>query len=214
MFSKLKRKLKKKLILNNSRHIKRFGLIGTKIESDGSDVFENCTFECNGENNVIKLCGGVNLTNSNIFISGSGNVISIGKGSYISGATFWIEQDGNSIIIGDHLSANSDDNFTCIGGHKLTIGKDCLFSTQINFQVGDGHTIFDAEGKIINETEDISIGDHVWIGKRATILKGVRIMNDCIVGAGAILTKQFDETNCIIAGVPAKIVKKGVGWKK
>ena len=56
--------------------------------------------------------------------------------------------------------------------------------------------------------EPIIIGNNVWIGANAIILPGVRIADGCIIGAGSVVTKSFLEKNCVIAGNPAKIIKK------
>ena len=56
------------------------------------------------------------------------------------------------------------------------------------------------------------IGNHVWIGSGAKILKGVTIGNGSIVAAGAVVVQDVPE-NCLAAGVPARIVKEGVQWK-
>ena len=53
----------------------------------------------------------------------------------------------------------------------------------------------------------ISIGDNCWIGAGAIILPGVELGNHSIVGAGSIVTKSFPESDQVIAGNPAKIVK-------
>ena len=58
----------------------------------------------------------------------------------------------------------------------------------------------------------IKIGNHVWIGQGATILKGVTIGNNSIIAAGAIVTKDIP-ANCIAAGVPARVIKEDVNWK-
>lgn len=51
-------------------------------------------------------------------------------------------------------------------------------------------------------TRPVSIGNHVWIGTGATILKGVTIGDSAVVGAGAVVTRDVP-TNCLVAGVPA-----------
>ena len=158
--------------------------------------------------------GNVNLASCSFFIQGSNNRIIIGEGSFLGAASFWIEDDNNVIEIGRKASVNSNCNFTCTEGHRLLIGEGCLFSSNINFQVGDGHGIFDINGNRLNLTEDIIIGDHVWIGKRASVLKGARIPANSVVGTGAIVTKQFTQENVVIAGVPAKVVKENIIWKK
>ena len=45
-------------------------------------------------------------------------------------------------------------------------------------------------------------------------LKCAIIPNDCVVGTGAVVTKKFDKSNCVIAGVPAKVVKENISWSK
>lgn len=213
MLEKFKKKIKKKLILKN-KYCERFGLLGSSILSDGSDIFENCSFECCGQDNIIELKGNVNLSESKVFISGKNNKIIIGQGSYISNATFWIEGNDNEIIIGNGLYSNVNNNFTVMDGKRLIIGEGCLFSSDINFQVGDGHPIYDKEGNRINLTEDITVGSHVWIGKRAVILKGSKIPEGCVIGTGAVVTGKFTEKNTVIVGVPAKIVKSNIRWEK
>lgn len=54
---------------------------------------------------------------------------------------------------------------------------------------------------------EILIGNNVWIGANATILKGVQIGDGCIVAAGAVVTKGDYPANSILAGNPAKIIQ-------
>jgi acetyltransferase-like isoleucine patch superfamily enzyme len=56
--------------------------------------------------------------------------------------------------------------------------------------------------------EPIRIGVNCWIGANAVILPGVQLGNHVVVGAGAVVTKSFLEDDILIAGVPAKMVKK------
>ena len=57
------------------------------------------------------------------------------------------------------------------------------------------------------EVRPVTIGNDVWIGRRAMIMPGVNIGNGCIIGAGAVVTKDVPDY-CIVGGVPAKIVKR------
>lgn len=52
----------------------------------------------------------------------------------------------------------------------------------------------------------IKIGNRVWIGIAATVMPGVTVGDNSIIAAGAVVTKDVP-TNCIVAGVPAKIIK-------
>lgn len=104
---------------------------------------------------------------------------------------------------------------------RIFIGDDCLFSSEEHIISGDGHAIFeiiDAENKKTRlKTElyndSVYIGNHVWIGYAVRILGGARIEDGSIVGLGSIVNKKFPN-NCIIAGVPAKIVKKNIAWAR
>ncbi len=56
--------------------------------------------------------------------------------------------------------------------------------------------------------KDIIIGDKSWIGMNSVILPGIILGPNTIVGAGSVVTKSFEEGNVIIAGNPAKILRK------
>lgn len=103
---------------------------------------------------------------------------------------------------------------------KTEIGNDCMFSYGISLFTNDLHSIFDVNsGCNINSTEYlckqryVKIGDHVWVGMRSTILYNTVIGNGSIIGANSLCKKPFPN-NCIIAGNPAKIIKKDIAWSR
>ena len=59
----------------------------------------------------------------------------------------------------------------------------------------------------------INIGDDVWIGQGASLLKGATIGSGSVLGYGSILTKQL-ESNTICSGAPAKVVKRNIIWDR
>lgn len=96
---------------------------------------------------------------------------------------------------------------------KIVIGKDCMFSWGINIHNHDGHPIFDYNsGSRINYPEDIILGDHVWVGMGCTILHGANIESGSVIGADSLVTNHKFPKNCILAGSPAKVIKKDVCW--
>ena len=128
---------------------------------------------------------------------------------------------GSRISIGENATITLGNGFkitgrsTIISQKSITFGKDCLLSWDILIMDTDFHHIIDFNNKFINSPRPITIGNHVWIGCRNTILKGVTLPNDVIVAAGSVLTKSIHESNCIIGGSNKNmmILKKGINWK-
>ena len=98
---------------------------------------------------------------------------------------------------------------------NVEIGNDCMFSGGIHILAGDCHNIIDKKsGTILSKNSNLRIGNHVWVGSHSTILKNASIQSDSIVGANSLVASKFDESNIIIAGNPAKIIKKDIDWEK
>ena len=90
-----------------------------------------------------------------------------------------------------------------------------MFSFGIEIWASDSHSIINAQNKqLLNWGKEIFIGDRVWIGMKSIVLKNSHIGADCIVGAGAVVAGNFKEEHCILAGNPARIIKRGVSWDK
>ena len=71
----------------------------------------------------------------------------------------------------------------------------------------DAHRI---DGKL--NVFPVIIGNHVWIGTRVTILKGVSVGEGFIIGAGSIVTHDVP-AHCMVAGNPARVIKIDVSWE-
>lgn len=113
---------------------------------------------------------------------------------------------GNRVVInGVTLYLQEDDS-------HVSIGDDSQLSWGVDIWCTDAHTITDLEDEPINFARSIEIGKHVWIGKDVKVGKNVKISDNSIVGWGSIVTKEFNESNVIIAGTPAKIIKRGINW--
>ena len=54
----------------------------------------------------------------------------------------------------------------------------------------------------------VEIGDGTWIAANVTVLPGVKIADCCVVAAGAVVSKDLNEPNCLYGGVPAKFIRK------
>ncbi len=184
---------------------------GVKL-SLGFTVIKGLKIHSTGTDNTVIIEDFSQIKDCTVRIYGSHNTIVIGHHAALTGVTFHIEDDHNEIRIGHHTALSSDTHLATIEGTKIQIGDCCLFSSNIHFQTGDSHSVLDQNGKRINPSKDIVIDDHVWIGTNVTCLKNVYVAKDSIVAATSTLTKQYEQANSVIAGVPARITKSGVNW--
>lgn len=89
-----------------------------------------------------------------------------------------------------------------------------MFSFSTTVFNTDAHAILDVEtGAVLNRAKKLEIGNHVWVGAHATIMKNVYIADDCIVGWGSVVSGKYNEQHCALAGNPAQIVKHGITWE-
>ena len=70
---------------------------------------------------------------------------------------------------------------------------------------------YSTSAKCLNPAKPVVIGDRVWIGQGAVILKGVTIGNGAIIAAGSVVTKDVPP-NTMVAGNPAVVKKENVKW--
>lgn len=110
---------------------------------------------------------------------------------------------GKNIHIGKNVFINSNCNFQDQGG--IYIGNNCLIGHRVVFATLN-HDINPTLRKCVYQ-KPIFIEDNVWIGSGAIILPGVRIGKNSIVAAGSVVAKNVEE-NTIVAGVPAKFLRK------
>lgn len=193
------------------------------------------------EGNFIDINPECEFAQSRIIIRGSGNRITISKNVVYSKLVINLKGNNKEVFIsestkkahnlkitsirGDNQKVFIGKNFSCggieiqmnDGDENFTIGEDCLFSWGIKVRTSDGHSVVDLEtNKAINLPKDVFISNKVWVGEDVRFLKGARIPENSVVGAGAVVTKCFtDDDSCsVIGGFPAKVLKRGVTWDR
>ena len=67
--------------------------------------------------------------------------------------------------------------------------------------------------QISNHDKEINIANHVWIGCRCTILKGVNISDGCVIASNSNLVKCIEKKNVLIGGNPARIINQDIDWR-
>lgn len=88
---------------------------------------------------------------------------------------------------------------------NITIGKDVHIAANVGV-ITANHNPQNPDEHL--PAKDVVIGDHCWIGMNAMILPGVHLGEYTTVGAGAVVTHSFEEGHCIVAGNPAKVIRK------
>lgn len=181
--------------------------------SSGS-FLDHCCVDVSGNNNTIELGRNVKMVHCSIKVSGNCNHILIGENGTFYHTEIHIEDDNNRVEIGPDAQFCGNTHLAAIEGTQIHVGRDCLFSSEIHITTGDSHSILDlSKGIRVNPSRAIYIGDHVWIGKRAILLKGSHIADHSVVGAGSVVTSQHRESSCALAGNPARVIKTGVDWE-
>lgn len=109
---------------------------------------------------------------------------------------------------------NSDTKIRC--KKNIKIGKDVVISHNVTIEDYDGHQLYNTgnngEKEPVQICAPIEIGNHVWIGAKATILKGVHIGDGAVIAAGSVVTSDIP-AHCLCAGVPARVIKENVTWE-
>lgn len=143
----------------------------------------------------------------------SGTLVVNGKANIGRGSRISIGSQG-TLTLGDRFSISGRSTIIC--QKEVTFGTHCLLSWDILMMDTDFHKITDLEGNTINSPRPIRIGNHVWIGCRNTILKGVTIADHVIVSANSTITKSITQEHCAVGGFGKEVavLKQGIGWKE
>ena len=166
-----------------------------------------------GNNNIIYVGKNSLLRDSNIFIKGNNNILYIGEDCAVNNLSIILDNEGSEIRIGNKTSI-AKAQIVSLEPYKIEIGEDCMLSYDIEIRNTDSHKIYDKNtSQRINEGKSINIGNHVWLGMRAVILKGVNIGNNSIVAGGSIVTKDV-KANTIVSGNPARQIKENIYWTR
>lgn len=173
---------------------------------------KRCRVKIRGKNNHIVMRNLCQISFSSIEIYGDNNILEFGEKVYGKNVSVYMEDSNNKIVVGNNTIFAGSIHLALTEGKSITIGKKCLFSNSIVFRTGDSHSILSSDNKRINKGADIFVGNHVWVTEKATILKGSYICDDSVVACNSVVTKKIEESNVILAGVPARIVKRDINW--
>lgn len=89
---------------------------------------------------------------------------------------------------------------------EILIGDGVMMANGTYITDSDWHTVYDRTQRA-SEVTPVHIGDNVWLGDHATVLKGVTIGTNSVVAARSVVTKDVP-ANVIVAGNPARVVRE------
>lgn len=126
------------------------------------------------------------------------------------GERVWIAKQfncdrGKNIFIGNDFTGNF--NLTILDIREVFIGNNVMIAPNVLITTVSHPLSYKSRREYAAFAKPVKIGDDVWIGAGATILPGITIGNGAVIAAGAVVTKDV-EPNTLVAGVPAKLLKR------
>lgn len=114
------------------------------------------------------------------------------------------DKEGASINIGDNCRLNG---VYVHAQRAISIGNNCVIAAGVNIIDANGHQVVSSNRTVgRDDPKPIIIGNNVWIGLNAVILKGANIGNNCVISAGSVVGGGDYPQNSLIQGNPAKVV--------
>ncbi|WP_455645473.1 acyltransferase [Methanosphaera sp.] len=177
-------------------------------------TLKDSTIKFHGKNNILICEENVRLVNSRIQFKKDNSIIYLASNKY--NYQLVVDIYNNSVLFMDkNSSMNGVIHFILSEEKNIFVGKDCLFSFGIWFRLADPHLIYDANSmNRINWSRSIYVGDHVWFGQKAMILKGTHIGSGSIVGAESVVSNKKIPSNTVWAGNPARQVRSNVFYDR
>ncbi len=112
---------------------------------------------------------------------------------------------GYNIEIGENFFANM--NLVILDGAKVTIGNNVFIAPNVGIYTA-GHQLDPKErAQGLEYAYPVSIGNDVWIGGNTVILPGINIGDNCVIGAGSVVTKDIP-ANSMAVGNPCKVIRQ------
>lgn len=95
----------------------------------------------------------------------------------------------------------------------VQIGRDSMISWGVQILDTDWHSLY-IGNRLVNQDENVVIGDRVWICSNVTVLKGSTIPNESVIAASSTISNSWDQEQCIVAGLPFEMIKTKATWSK
>lgn len=180
-------------------HRKSFGVFGRKTNfsiarSAKIIIIEHFRFGA-------KSCGGEPISNKVVgssFVIGKNARVVLNKCWFYSGATLVVKPSAQ-LEIGKEVGFN--DGAYLEASKSIIIGDDVVFGHDVEIRDSDGHSIGQK-----TQSSPIVIGNHVFVGSKSIVLKGVHIGDGAVIAAGSIVNKDV-LPHTMVGGNPARFLR-------
>ena len=191
-------RLYRSVIKPRSSSIRVFNRSNIKIAPTAQiDMAEHASFEINRQDYFRTYERSTLFLNDNARLKINGRFTMHGHSSIMVHKDAVLEIGNNTYLNGGSIECS----------YGITIGNDCAIADGVRIMDNSWHTMHSPIGG-----GKINIGNKVWIATNAMIMPGVTIDDGAIVAAGAVVTKDVP-ARCMVAGLPAKVIRENVEWK-
>lgn len=192
---------------------------GTTFNADDLDQNEvivlgerTGTLSINGKRNRVVIGEGARLNDCDITVEGDDNIIEIGPWSLLNRTQIHFKTSDAALVIGQ-TAGIANACFNLYEPSRIDIGDFVGIACDVWMATSDLHPIYDANtGRRINPARDIKIGDRVGFGLRAIVLRGTRIGDKSLIGAGSVVRGRIP-AGALVSGNPARVLRKNIRWE-
>ena len=118
---------------------------------------------------------------------------------------FYANWGGKHLYLKDCVYANF--GLTCVDDANIYVGNHVMFGPHVTLTTANHPIAPELREKGLQYAKDIVIEDNVWIGANVTVLPGVTIGKNSVIGAGSVVTKDI-EADTVAMGIPCRPVRK------
>lgn len=186
---------------------------GAKVEINKSNLDRNTKITSEGQSYV--RIGENVLFGENVTVSSTNGTIIIEDKCRFDSFITLRASCGGEIHIGKKCSLQRDCAIVASFNARIILREDCMISYSVFLRAGNSHNMIDLdtlEHFDDNSNRDIILGEHVWVGMRATLLNGVEIGSGSTVGANSFVCKKKFPNNCCVVGNPARVLREKTAW--
>lgn len=184
-----------------------------RINYDGPDL-PGVRIEFTGSGNTLTVAKDVRVAKLTVMFDCDNGTMAIDSSRFGSFSGYVRVGQDSTVRLGKNVTTTNTCVISAVEGTSVTIGDDVMLASENEIRADDGHAIFDVHSEErVNRSEDITIGNHVWLAKRAVLLGGARIGDGSVIGFGSLVSSSIPN-NCVAVGTPARVVRRDVAWER